>query len=148
MKVLLVEDGKYKSDRVVNFLSQNYNFLDVDTSASYSSALKSLKSKSYDLAILDMSLPTFDNVESQNGGEFRTYVGLDLARQIKRKNVPIKFILLTQYKSLINNPKSDGLSDINSLAEGKYGDSYLGYIFYEHESNKWKEELGKVIEKF
>ena len=147
MNILLVEDGEYKSERVVEFIQERFKNSTVDLCRSYSSAIKNMIKNDYDLTILDMSLPTFDN-NGQSGGEFRAYGGLDIARQIKRRKINVNFLFLTQYKSFTDNPALGGLEDIDKIAKEEYKDKYLGCIFYEHAGFEWKDELGEVIKRY
>lgn len=145
MKILLVEDADYKRDMVYSFINRQFEKSSVTFSKSYSSAVKLLIEENFDLAIIDMSLPTFDKTNGDEGGEFRTYGGLDIARQIKRRKISTKFLFLTQYKSFTGDPKLQQLSDIDALAKDNYHNLYLGLVSYEHNENIWKSNLLEII---
>ena len=145
MKLLIVEDGQYKIERVVEFLESALDDIDISIARSYSSGVKTIVEKKPDLIILDMSLPTFDTPNGQGGGDKRMYGGLDIARQIKRRKVESSFLFLTQHKSFTENPKLEKLSDIDEVAKSTYGDQYLGYIYYEHAGYEWKDKLMEVL---
>lgn len=148
MKLLIVEDGQYKSERVVEYLETTFNTFNIDVACSYSSGVKKIVEQKPNLIILDMSLPTFDVNNGQGGGEKRMYGGLDIARQIKRRKIDCCFLFLTQHNSFTENPKLEKLSDIDKVAKESYGDQYLGYIYYEHAGYKWKDELKEVLSKY
>lgn len=146
MKLLIAEDAEYKLNTIMHFIENEYKEIEIHVTNSYSSAIKSLVSNNFDLAILDMSLPTFDKVDGDEGGEFRTYGGLDIARQIKRRSLLVKFLFLTQYRSFIGDPKLQNSKSIDEKARSLYPEQYLGLIPYENNENLWKEELGRLIE--
>ncbi|WMO15694.1 response regulator [Pseudoalteromonas piscicida] len=148
MKILLVEDGDYKSQRVLEYINTTFENIEVLLACSYSSGVKSLVANKPDLVILDMSLPTFDMINGQGGGEKRMYGGLDIARQIQRRKVNSPFVFLTQHRDFTENPKLEKLSDIDEEAKSKYGSLYLGYIFYEHAGFEWKDKLKDVLGKY
>lgn len=145
MKILLVEDGDYKSQRVLEYINTTFKNIEVLLACSYSSGVKSLVENKPDLVILDMSLPTFDMTNGQGGGEKRMYGGLDIARQIQRRKVNSPFVFLTQHRDFTENPKLEKLSDIDEEAKSKYGSLYLGYIFYEHAGFEWKDKLKDIL---
>lgn len=148
MKLLLVEDGDYKSQRVLEYISSTFATFDVTLACSYSSGVKMLVEIKPDIVILDMSLPTFDAINGQGGGEKRMYGGLDIARQIQRRKVNSPFLFLTQHRDFTENPKLEKLADIDEVAKSMYGDLYLGYIFYEHAGFEWKDKLKEVLKKY
>ena len=144
-KILLVEDGDYKSKSVLNFLKSELNCLNVEIAVSYSSAVRNLVTNQFELAIIDMSLPTYDQKQDGLGNDFRALAGLDIARQIERRNIDIKFVFLTQYQSLSTAGNSLELQEINRLAIDKYKEKFKGAIYYEHSGSQWKEELKEFI---
>ncbi|EOW0799669.1 hypothetical protein ACN2MB_000559 [Vibrio parahaemolyticus] len=91
-KILLVEDGDYKSKSVLSYLEIDLSCSNVDVVVSYSSAVRSLASGLYELAIIDMSLPTFDQNQDELNNDFRALAGLEIARQISRRNIGINFV--------------------------------------------------------
>ncbi len=143
--ILLVEDGDYKSKSVLSFLKSELNCSIVDLAISYSSAVRALVGKNYDLAIIDMSLPTYDQNQDGLGNDFRALAGLDIARQIERRKIDVKFVFLTQYQSLSTADNSLDLAEINKIAHEKYKENFKGSIFYEHSGSQWKEELKELI---
>lgn len=143
-KVLLVEDGDYKSKRVLCFLNDNLIDAEITIKKSYSSALKELTSSSFDFVIIDLSLPTFDSDNGENGGDFRAYGGLDIARQMKRRGIKTPFIFLTQYNSFSNDKTSLKINDIQRIASDEHV-HFMGCIYYEHSGSQWQKELKEIL---
>ncbi|AOW81955.1 MULTISPECIES: response regulator transcription factor [Vibrio] len=144
-RILLIEDGEYKSKSVLDFLKKDLDINDIGIAVSYSSAVKKLVSDKYDFAIIDMSLPTFDQKESEISSDFRALAGLDIARQIERRKIAVKYVFLTQFQSLSSGEDSMTLLEIDELAKSRFGDGFKGTIYYEHAGSKWKEKLKEFI---
>lgn len=144
-KILLIEDGDYKSKRVLEYLNDELKLSSVVLKRSYSSAVKELVEQQYDFVVIDMSLPTFDQKSGEISDDFRAFGGLDIARQIKRRKVDVRFVFLTQYQSLTDDSNSMTIDDIDRLAIEKYPNNYKGCIYYEHAGSSWKEELKQVL---
>jgi CheY-like chemotaxis protein len=145
MKILIVEDGEYKVDRVSNFIRDNFKDTTCNVARSYSSANIEIVESTYDLVILDMSLPTFDKVNGTGGGEFRDFGGMDIARQIKRRKIRSDFIFLTQHELFAGK---ETLEDIHEKSLKNYDERYKGSIFYEHSGYEWKEKLERIIKSY
>lgn len=144
MKVLIVEDSDYKSKRVRDFLNEN-GFDDVKICMSFSSGQREILLGTYELLILDMSMPTFDNQNGKSGGDHRHYGGIDLARVVKRKEIGSKFLFLTQHESFKGNPKIKNLYDVDLISKQEFSENYLGCIFYDHVGYAWKEKIRSVL---
>ena len=144
-KILLVEDGDYKSKSVLEYLELELYCDNVDVVVSYSSAVRALATGKYELAIIDMSLPTFDQNQDELNNDFRALGGLDIARQIARRRIQVEFVFLTQYESLSTPDNSMSLQEINKFATEKYPEIFKGAIFYEHSGSQWKEKLKEFI---
>lgn len=143
-RILLIEDGDYKSKRVLDFLNDYSIDIAITIRKSYSSALKELTSFDFDFVIIDLSLPTFDSDNGENGGDFRAYGGLDIARQMKRRKIQTPFVFLTQYNSFSNDKTSLKITDIQKIARDDHP-SFIGCIYYEHSGSKWQEELRRAL---
>lgn len=144
-RILLVEDGDYKSRSVLDYLKVELQCTYIELAISYSSALRLLVANDYDLAIIDMSLPNFDQSSDELSNDFRALAGLDIARQISRRKIETKFVFLTQYQSLSTADNSLDLDEINKLAKEKYKEKFRGAIYYEHSGSQWKELLKEFV---
>lgn len=80
--VLIVEDEVLIANQMKNWLKKNYE-INVDISIDYTGAILNLKSKHYDLVLLDVQLS-------------ETETGLDIAQWINQ-NLNTPFIFLTSY---------------------------------------------------
>ncbi len=146
MNVLIVDDSEYKSERVSDFLKSTHKNLNLVIAASYSSGLQELTKQTFDFAIIDMSLPTYDRkVEDPESG-FRVYGGLDLARQIKRRKIKSKYIFLTQYNSFTQDTKNLDIIEITTQSKLNYPESFLGCVYYDHAGYDWKDQILKALE--
>lgn len=145
LNILLVEDGEYKSNRITAFLKNELEINKVTLRKSYSSAVKELVQNRFDFAIIDMSLPTFDQTETDISDDFRAFGGLDIARQIKRRSIDVNFLFLTQHLSLIEDSSCMDLSEIDFFSKKNYEKTYKGIIYYEHSGSLWKESLKGIL---
>jgi CheY-like chemotaxis protein len=95
MRLLLVEDDDNKRLRLLSMLQSVTS--DVDCAASYQGGLKALLRDSYDAVVLDMTLPTFDISEEDDGGRPQALGGRELLRQMKRRRIKSPVVVVTQF---------------------------------------------------
>ena len=139
MKILLIEDDLYKRDQLEDFLHSSIDELVLDIAMSVNSAKKSLQKNSYDLLILDMSLPTFDIKAEESGGRPQNFGGADILRYLKRKKIDTKSIVVTQYEEFIDNSLTDELTE-------KYQANFAGIVYFDINKN-WVVSLSDSIKK-
>ena len=148
MKTLIIEDDSHKLLKIKKFFSNEFPNIMYDIKGSYSSSVKALMEEKYDIAIIDMTLPTYEKNINDAGGRLRSFGGKDIIRQFKKRSIDIDFIILTQFTSF----SDDGLAvSIESIAEdigSKFPDQYLGTIVMEALNSKWENDLKNLIEKY
>lgn len=143
--ILVVEDNEYKRKRIAEIISSENPESNISECYSFTSAWKKISKESYDLILLDMSLPTFDKTESEPGGVFRVFGGKELARKMIRRNVKSKFIFITQYKSFSDKINSCSFDALKEELLSAYNEQCYGFILYSNNQSEWREELVSAI---
>lgn len=145
MKILIVENDTNKSTQVECFLQDeikiNPNY--IDTKRSFQSGLEAILTKSYDLLILDMSIPTFDISEIDDGGETLDRGGEIILQEMEREGIKMKAIILTQYEEF----DEVSLEEIDNSLKKEFSEFYLGCIYYNTSQVNWQNELKDIISK-
>lgn len=144
MKILIVENDPNKSSVVQLFLLVEHDISpeDVEIKSSYQSGLESILQKpDFDLLILDMSIPTFDITDFDDGGETLDRGGEIILQEMQRENIKIPSIILTQYEDF----GGVSLSEIDQALFNEFPDMYLGCIYYNTGQTNWHKELTNKI---
>lgn len=139
MRVLIVENDSNKYDQVKSLLAED---LKIDTEnifirKSYQSGLESILNNKYDFIILDMSIPTFDITEHDDGGNTLDRGGEIILQEMEREDIFTPSIILTQYEDFDNV----SLSKIDKNLKEEFEEFYLGCIYYNISEENWKHEL-------
>ena len=145
-KVILIEDDKKKIEDIRAFLKDTYNLTDLVVEESYQSGLRDLITNTYDLLLLDMSIPTWDKSPISTGGNYQKFGGWMILKELIRKNKMIKTILITMFDDFGESDRSITLDQINSLLKSEFADKYLGAVYYSSREVIWKEELKSIID--
>lgn len=147
-QVLLVEDDEGKLRAVREFMIATYPGVQLSLARSFSSAMSSLDHGTFSLALLDMSLPTYDLAKDRGGGEPQGYGGRDLLRTLEAEYPKTKAVVLTQYKNFAD-PLAENTKSFAQLADElreEFGEQFLSMIAYSGKLGRWKSELRTLID--
>ncbi len=141
MRILLVEDQKYKSDDIIYYLSTTVG-VDVKLARSYSEGVTEVLGNAYDLILLDMTLPIFEKSEGEDGEQMFEDGGRRIMRRMKSKKIVTPCYVITQYDKI----QDVTIETMDIELKNMFSNIYKGYIFYQSNSNVWKTKLSEVIE--
>lgn len=146
MLILLVEDDENKIDKILEFLKSFCPEVDLVTSNSLMSGLKSMQSKNPDLVLLDMTLPNFDGPTNVSSNKMKAFGGTEFIRQSNRLGLSGKIIVITQFESFGDAPNIVSFDDVKKDLTEKYPENFLNMIYYHASQAKWELELGNIIQ--
>lgn len=151
MKVLIVEDDRNKLDQVLKHVSLSCGELvaDVELVArrSYQSGLKACIQWKPDLAIMDMTMPTFDIAHDESGGRPRHFGGMDILRELNRREIVIPTIIVTGFDVIGEGAEQRTRANLSNELQKNYPKAYRGTVFYTTSESNWKGELAGLIRK-
>lgn len=142
MKILLVEDDKHKMNDIIAYLDTFKKKIEVDTACSVESGVQSAVDNTYDLILLDMTIPNFDITEKSDGGKSYKNGGEIVVKELLDEEIDFRCAIITQYETF-NNETIDQISQrISRLCQ----DNYYGYVKYSTDNDAWKDNLKELIE--
>ena len=144
MKILYVEDEQIKANQIVDFL-ESLQYSDITLAKSYSTALRALHNNTYDLLLLDMSLPLHDS-NFYYDDDFETYAGLEILDEIDRIGLSIKVIVITAFDVLGDGSEKRTLDQLDKEISVDFSNNYLGIIYYNNSTMEWNVKLKKMLE--
>lgn len=139
--ILIIDDDNYKKKNIKELvLSIDKTFI-ISEEEAINPGLLDLRSSKYDLIILDMSLPVFSSSESSS---FNPFGGIDILREMRRKEITTPVIVVTQYEIFGEGEIQKTSKMIDEECKSKF-DNYIGIVIYSSVNNEWKEKLVKMI---
>lgn len=149
--VLVIEDDKPKQNSIMSFLrSKLSDDIEIISVESLSSAIAELSTRIITLAIVDMSIPTFDIAKDRlGGGKPQGFGGADVLRFIDSETEDTHSVVLTQYEEF-KLPEMDKKHDprgLQEILEQELDERFLGVIHYTGQYGPWQIALVKVLEK-
>lgn len=141
MHILLVEDEAPKRENVRGVLQSMDLLQFVSEAHSVGSAIKQLRQQSFDLVILDMSLPTFDIAPGESGGRPQGFGGVEVLRYMDRFKATVPTIVVTAYPAFSQGDKEIDLTSLSETLKRDHPSTFTHLVFYNSMFSTWKEEL-------
>ena len=139
MRVLLIEDNEHKKNLLYSFVGEEFYDIEMILRKLYNSGLRELiQNDDYSLILLDMSLPNYDIVPGESGGDFESLAGKYLLNEMYRRDINIKVVIVTMYRDYVDEEFNSGLRENFP--------NYLGVIYFNlDDPDSWKNELRTIL---
>ncbi len=145
MNILYVEDEEEKAREVVTYLQEKNK---VVLKKSYTSGVSAIYDDTYDLILLDMSLPLYDyGSEDEDENEFDTFAGVDIIDELVRLERTEKVVIITAFDILGEDDNRVDVHQLDERLRSEYERNYIGTIYYDVSSLEWRRELQEIIKK-
>ena len=129
----------------MNLLKKKYEGIEIEIRDSFRAGLRDIMSNSYDVLLLDMSLPTWERESVRKQEGFERFGGETIMREMKRKNKLIPTIVITMFSEFGMGKSFIDLENLDKHLQLQFNDFYHGYIKYSSSERKWEDELIKVL---
>ncbi|WP_124980758.1 response regulator [Nonlabens xiamenensis] len=144
-EILIVEDDTKKISDIRSFFNNEVNFKsNLTIKKSFRGGLKALRFKKFDLIILDMTIPKWEDDLVGDSVEYESFGGFNLLKEMKRKSITTPTILITMFREFGSDENYISLSKINELCEQNFT-FYLGLVYYSSGSNTWINDLKGLL---
>lgn len=145
--VLLVEDEAPKRRHISEHILTTFNRTQLDVAGSVTAAISKLEVSRYDLVLLDMTLPTFDQDEHEPGGRPQGFGGIEVIRYVSMADVFVPIIVLTGYEVFPGEAGTQmSIEQLSSMLGKEFGEGIIQVIHYSSAVDEWKKKLNSAIE--
>jgi CheY-like chemotaxis protein len=148
MRILLVEDDQNKRERISALVASTLPNATLVSALSYQSAVEKIVSEAWDFLLLDMTLPTYDISEHEDGFQIEAFAGTNVLREMKRRQINIPTVVVTQFETLGEGTEKMSLAQLQKALEAEYPGTYLGTIFYAPGESTWMPKLAEFLSKY
>lgn len=148
LKILLVEDDAPKRKAIEQLVAEFLPASKIVSVHSLSTAINAIENNIFDIAIVDMSLPTYDfAADKEGGGQPEGFGGSEILRFIESESPTTGCIIVTQYQEFPD--KSAGTSKrIEELIEEltkEFQEILFGVFHYSGQRGSWRDELKQAL---
>ncbi|WP_082605582.1 response regulator transcription factor [Curvibacter sp. PAE-UM] len=147
LNLLIIEDDENKLEQVRDAVNSHSPNLSVSFAKSYQSGLRALLTKSVDIVILDMTLPTFDRGFQEPGGRTRPFAGREIIEQLDRKSISTNIVVVSGFEILGEGSAAMSLNELDKQLAGKFGHLYRGFVYYSPSESAWRGKLELMLSK-
>lgn len=144
MNVLIVEDDDDKAVDISNFVRERYAVGKITVVRSLQSGLREILRGGHDLILLDMTMRNFDRSVEEDGGRPHHFAGREILRQMKREELRVPVIIVTNFERFGEEAEEVTLTDLKEELQERFPD-YLGTVHYRSNVDEWKLRLADLI---
>jgi len=147
-KILLVEDEAPKREHIERLLRDISASVEILTARSVNSALDLLENKKFDLMLLDMSLPTFDAGDRENGGRPQGFGGAEILRMMQMAEISCSVVIITGYEGFAR--EGGTTVDLDLLRREwmlEFEGTLSSVLHYNSTYDEWKTTLTATLHK-
>ena len=149
MNILFVEDDDEKAQRIIESVRSDFPQAHLVRERSFNSGLRVLAARaaSFNLVLLDMTLPTYDTTPSETGGgHVEHFAGRDLLAQMELRHLRIPTVVVTMLDSFGEGTKKASLETLMQELEDQYSSNFVGHVYYNATEEGWRGALRKMIQ--
>lgn len=144
MNIILVEDDQFKLNKIHTFLSGEVPDAKIHVAKSVNLAKRMLVKSDFSLAVFDMSLPTFNVGNEEAGGRPQVFGGKEMFRFLKRKEIVIPTIVVTQFERFGKGDRSKDIKTLEEEIASEYPESFSGLVYYDT-NEEWLVNFSMIL---
>jgi CheY-like chemotaxis protein len=145
MTVLIIEDDPNKLRQISDHIRSLAPSATISERSSYQSGLREIVAEPPELILLDMSMPTYDISPTERGGRTRVYAGRDVLREMQRRGIGSKVIVVTQFESFGEGPTRKTLPELTAELRRGFPENYVTTVYYHPAQSDWKSQLSAAV---
>ena len=145
MKLLLVEDDENKSVQLARFICETYPLAILRSTRSLQAGVRSIRQESFNLILLDMTLPNYDaGPDEPGGGTTHSFGGRESLKQMDRFGVDTPVVVVTQFETFGKPSQSLNLAELDAQLRQEHARVYAGSVYYHASIHGWRETLKQL----
>ncbi len=141
-RILVVEDDPNKARLLAQYVRDRWPHVELTERQSFQSGLRELLVAEYDVALVDMAMPTFDAGAQKKP---RHYAGRDILREVVRQGRRAKILIVTQFETFGDGKDVMTLEQLRAQLRSDYPQAYIGTVFYQPAELAWQAEIAALV---
>ncbi|MFC7339605.1 response regulator [Haloferula chungangensis] len=145
MKVLIIDDSNAKITALREVVFKSLNGSKVVVRRSFQKALQEIERESYDIVLLDMTIPTTERSDGRFEGRTRYFGGRELLGEMDLLDYDAKVVIVTQFDRFDDGVETIEFRDLMNKLEQEFQGLLIGTVFYTSISDRWVVEIEKIL---
>ena len=92
-----------------------------------------------------MSIPTFETVKSSQNNRYRPFGGVDILKELQRRELRIPVIVVTQYSVFGEDRENITREDLDESLTEQFESIYQGMVYFDASSLDWIFRLRELL---
>lgn len=147
-KAIIIEDDDFKFESLSEYLHCKLSDLEIAKATNLFDAVKNIEKNVYDLALIDMSIPSHPIVQGGSAPINLLKGGVEFLLELKLLDKKLDCVIITQYPEIEINDESFPINESRDKLLELIDCSVLECIEYHDGSKEWKIKLDKVLSKY
>jgi CheY-like chemotaxis protein len=143
--VLIVEDDENKRLQLIQLINEISPEINIRIAKSFHSGLQIIVDENHDLILLDMTMPTYDIGQNEDGGRPQHYAGREILRQMARRRILTPVVVVTQFDVFGEDTDAMTRDQLDLQLHKDYPQTYIGTVYYNAAMSEWKHALKQII---
>jgi CheY-like chemotaxis protein len=143
--ILIIEDDMRKGEQLLTLVTSLAPTATVKMARSYRSGITAVRDTKPALVLLDMSMPTYDVTDTDDGGRTRGYGGRDILDEIFRHGYETKVLVVTGFDVFGEGRDRKTLEQVDADLRELFSEHYLGSVHYGSADAKWRAVITDVV---
>ncbi len=146
--LLIVEDDSPKRKAIEQLVAEFLPNCEVVSVRSLSTAIDAIENNKFDIAIVDMSLPTYDfALDKEGGGQPEGFGGSEILRFIESESPNTGCIIVTQYQEFADKTAgtSKRIEELIDELNSEFQDILYGVFHYSGQRGIWRDEIKHTL---
>ena len=145
MRILLIEDDQNKCEQIARFVGEEFLDAELVIRRSFQSGLKEAILSTPDLVLLDMTMPSYEVGPREPGGRERRYAGREILRQLLRRGIRVRVVVITQYEQFEEGGETVRLPELVAELRAEYPENFIDAVFYQASNTTWVGQLRALL---
>ncbi|WP_075306391.1 hypothetical protein [Hyalangium minutum] len=141
MNVLIIEDDQFKFKQLSSFVKEAFPLCTILSARSVHSGKIEIRARSFDIVLLDMSLPSYDIGGEEPGGRPQAFGGRELLGYMDFLELATPVIVVTQFERFDTGDDEIEIETLGETLKESYPGNFRGIIYYNAASEQWKHML-------
>lgn len=145
MNIILIEDDNFKEMMIRKAIFETSPLSELSIARSVAAAVTLLTEQSFDLVILDVSLPSHDKSKSAPSLQMPSG-GLEVLYELAFENRAEQVVIVTQYPEIeLDDKKSVPIHKARELLIEATGVNIRRVIYFDRSDDAWRRELTEAM---
>jgi len=144
MNIIIIEDDPNKLRQLEELVRFQLPQAEIASRRSYQSGLREVLRGLADFVVLDMTMPTYDVSPTEKGGRTRVYAGREILREISRRKIAARVIVVTQFETFGEGALKKTLAELRGELMRDFPGTYVDSVFYHPAQTAWRDRLAEL----